>query len=129
MPQGSILGANIIQPRICHFCRAEQKGSSGVRHRKWKLLGVKIPDFTVGMSSHCIIRGYSPSASASKRSGKTAASLPERRYAEVTPHHVIHLSLPSQFLRNVTSTFNLTTAATYFTLCAHPETSKKTSRS
>ena len=26
MPQGSILGANKIQPRICHFCRAEQKG-------------------------------------------------------------------------------------------------------
>ena len=51
--------------------------SSGVRHRKWKLLGVKLPDFTVGMSSHCIIRGYSPSASAGKRSGKTAASLPE----------------------------------------------------
>ena len=30
--------------------------SSGVRHRKWKLLGVKLPDFTVGMLSHCIIR-------------------------------------------------------------------------
>ena len=29
--------------------------SSGVRHRKWKLLGVKLPDFTVGMSSHCLI--------------------------------------------------------------------------
>ena len=28
--------------------------SSGVRHRKWKLLGVKLPDFTVGMLSHCM---------------------------------------------------------------------------
>ena len=103
--------------------------SSGVRHRKWKLLGVKLPDFTVGMLSHCINHGNSQSASASKRGGKTAASPPERRSADVMLHHAIHQNLTSQFLRNVTSTFNLTTAATYFTLCAHPETSKKTSRS
>ena len=70
--------------------RSETLAAVGVRHRKWTRLGVKLPDFTVGMSSHCIIRGYSPSASAGKRSGKTAASLPERRSAEVTPHHVIH---------------------------------------
>ena len=52
--------------------------------------GVKLPDFTVGMLSQCIIGGYSPSASASKRGGKTAASPPERRSAEVMPHHAIH---------------------------------------
>ena len=108
MPQGSILGANKIQPRICHFCKAEQNAvflrSSGVRRRKWKMLGVKLPDFTVGISSHCIIRGYSPSASACKRNGVTAASLPKRRSAEVAPHHAIHLSLTSQFSPYVTST-------------------------
>ena len=54
--------------------------SSGVRHRKWKLLGVKLPDFTVGISSHCIIRGYSLSLESVKRDGKTALSLPERRF-------------------------------------------------
>ena len=98
MPQGSILGANKIQPCICHFCRAEQKGvflrSSGIRHRKWTRLGVKLQDFSVGMPSHCIIRGYSLSASAGKHSGKTAVSLPERRPAEVMPHHAIHLIEP-----------------------------------
>ena len=81
MPQCSILGANKIQPRICHFCRAQKKGflrSSGVRHRKWIRLGVKLPDFTVGMSSHCIIRGYSLSLASVKREGETAPSLPER---------------------------------------------------
>ena len=81
MPQGSILGANKIQPRICRFCRAEQKGvflrSSGVRYRKWTLLGVKLPDFTVGMSSHCIIRGYSLALASVKREGETAPSLPD----------------------------------------------------
>ena len=54
--------------------------SSGIRHRKWKLLGVKLPDFTVGMSSHCIIRGYSLSLASVKRDGETAPSLPERRF-------------------------------------------------
>ena len=54
--------------------------SSGVRHRKWKVLGVKLPDFTVGISSHCIIRGYSLSLESVKRGGKTAPSLPERRF-------------------------------------------------
>ena len=83
MPQGSILGANKIQPRICHFCRAEQKyvlRSSGVRHRKWALLGVKLPDFTVGMSSHCVIRGYSLSLASIKCEGETAPSLPECQF-------------------------------------------------
>ena len=61
--------------------------------------------------------------------GKTAASLPERRSAEVMPHYAIHLSQTSQFLHNVTSIFNLTTAATHFTLCAHPETFRETSHS
>ena len=93
MPQGSILGANKIQPDL-PFLQGRAKRcflrSSGVRHRKWTRLGVKLPDFTVGMSIHCIIRGYSLSASAGKRSGKTAAFLPERRSAEVTPHHAIH---------------------------------------
>ena len=45
--------------------------SSGVRHRKWIRLGVKLPDFTVGMSSHCIIRGYSLSLASIKREGET----------------------------------------------------------
>ena len=34
----------------------------------------------VGMSSHCIIRGYSLSLASVKREGKTAPSLPERRF-------------------------------------------------
>ena len=51
-----------------------------VRHRKWALLGVKLPDFTVGMSSHCIIRGYSLSLASVKCEGETAPSLPERRF-------------------------------------------------
>ena len=46
--------------------------SSGVRHRKWKLLGVKLPDFTVGISSHCIIRGYSLSLASVKLESSTA---------------------------------------------------------
>ena len=123
MPQGGILGANKINCASVISAGQSKKvflRSSGVRHRKWTRLGVKLPDLTVGMSSHCIIRGYSPSASADKRSGKTAVSLPS--------HHAIHLSLTSQFLRNVTLTFNLTTTATYFTLCAHLETSRETSR-
>ena len=54
--------------------------SSGVRHRKWIRLGVKLPDFTVGMSSHCIIRGYSLSLASVKREGETPPSLPVRRF-------------------------------------------------
>ena len=93
MRQGSILGANKIQPRICHFCRAEQKGvfrgplALGTENgHGWELSS----QISVGMSSHYINLGYSPSASAGKCSGKTAASLPERRSAEVMPHHAIH---------------------------------------
>ena len=54
--------------------------SSGVRHRKWIRLGVKLTDFTVGMSSHYIIRGYSLSLASVKREGETAPSLPKRRF-------------------------------------------------
>ena len=37
MPQGSIIGANKIQPRICHFCRADQKGVFLGAHKDQRL--------------------------------------------------------------------------------------------
>ena len=60
---------------LCHFYRADQNHRyytlgyylcqngvflrpPGVRCRKSTLLGVKLPDFTVGSSIQCIIRGY-----------------------------------------------------------------------
>ena len=71
---------------VAHLSYLQSRGkryflrSSGVRHRKWIRLGVKLPDFTVGMSSHCIIRGYSLSLASVKREDETPPSLPERRF-------------------------------------------------
>ena len=70
--------------------------------------GAKQSDFRFHILYQCTIRTNSRSAPVGKHSDETAPTLLERRFAEIAPHHTIHLNVTSQFCADVTSTFNLT---------------------
>ena len=82
----------------------------GVRHRKCRSMGVKVPDFTSHMPMLHSSRMFSPPRPIVERYEETSARLPKLVHASAAPHHSIHLSVTSQIERDITLTFNLMNA-------------------
>ena len=83
------------------------QGSLGVRHRKCRSMGVKVPDFTSHMPMLHSSRTFSLPRLIIERHEETSAHLPKLVRASTAPHRPIHLSVTSQTERDITSTFNL----------------------
>ena len=76
----------------------------GVRHRKYRSMGVKVPDFTSHMHSSRTFSLVRPIVECHK---ETSARLPKLVRTIAAPHHPIDLSVTSQIERDITLTINL----------------------